>query len=583
MSSRWEDRLGPRTLLAAGIGLVVALLALRGMVPAGAGVYYDDGIYLALAESLAEGGGYAYANLPGDVSGVKYPPLYPALLAGVMKVLPAYPGNLDFLETLNALLMGLAGALSFLAFTAAWPRGDRLTRPRKSRDGGADVVMPQGGRRPVRWGIVLGAFAVAALLGYGSAQSMVLATVLLSEPLFLVLSFGALLLAGDRRVHPAIVGLLAAGAFFTRGIGLAVVVAVLAGELFRRGVRWKRRARRVALLGLGALPPVGAWLLWSGANADTVPAPFVGQYGSYTEWYAAGSGGLFGRVAEIAAAHWLPFRANLEMLWIPDAGRGAATFVLVLLGLATLAGAVRIARRNLALALFPFAYLAIVLAWPYEPDRFFYAIIPTLTLLLAAGVLALTERIREDLPRWGGPGVAVVAGVLLLNSLMYEIEGHANRAWSVFQAAPAAAYAPLNAWLRENTDSDDVVASGLDPHVYWEAGRKAVPNFQFRAAEYGREAAGAANEGTGITIEGGDASREALVADFEEILRVSGARWVAVVRGEGKAGATMAAFAEAHPERSRLAFEEEAAGVTGEVWEVLPPGKIFSRDDPASE
>ncbi|MFW6083917.1 MAG: hypothetical protein ACODAA_01775, partial [Gemmatimonadota bacterium] len=246
MSSRWKDRLGPRTLLAVGIGLVVVLLALRGMVPAGAGVYYDDGIYLALAQSLAEGDGYAYANLPGDVPGVKYPPLYPALLAGAMKLLPAYPDNLGFLETLNALLTGLAGALSFLAFTAAWPRADRGTRPgkdrvpRKGRDGGAEVVMPQGRHRPVRWEIVMAAFAAAALLGYGSAQSMVLATALLSEPLFLALSFGALLLAGNRRVHPTILGLLAAAAFLTRGIGLAVIVAVAAGELFRRGVRRKR-------------------------------------------------------------------------------------------------------------------------------------------------------------------------------------------------------------------------------------------------------------------------------------------------------------------------------------------------------
>lgn len=562
MSSRREDRLGPRTLLAVGIGLVVTLLALRGMIPAGAGVYYDDGIYLALAQSLAEGGGYGYANLPGDVAGVKYPPLYPALLAGAMKLLPAYPDSLGSFKTLNALLMGLAGALSFLAFADAWLRGNRGPAAGRGGAGGADVVMPTGGRRPVRWGIVLGAFAVAALLGYGSVQSMALATALLSEPLFLALSFGALLLAGDRRAHPAIVGLLAAAAFLTRGIGLAVIVAVAAGELFRRGVRRKRRLRRLALLAAGALPPAAAWVLWSGANAATVPGPFVGQYGSYTEWYAAGPGDLLGRMADIATAHWLPFRANIEMLWIPDAGRGAATFALVLLAGATLAGAVRIARRNLALGLFPFAYLAIVLAWPYEPDRFFYAIIPTLTLLLAAGILALTERIREDLPRWGAPGVLVVAGVLLLNSLTYEIEGHARRAWSVFQSAPAVAYAPVNAWIRENTDPEAVVASGLDPHVYWETGRKAVPNFQFLAAEYGRE-------GHAVTS-------DRLVADFEEILRLSEPRWVAVIRGEGKAGATMAAFAEAHPDRSRLAFEQEAAGVTGEVWEVLPPGGSFS-------
>jgi len=553
---------GARILVAVGVGLVVTLLALRGMVPAGAGVYYDDGVYLALAHSLAGGEGYVYANLPGAVPGVKYPPLYPALLAAALEVLPAYPDNLGALKALNALLTGLAAALSLLVFAAGW------TAPHAGGTGDAgasgfarpDVVLPDADRRrSISGSVALGVLAVATLLAYGSAQTMVLATALLSEPLFLVAAFATLGLAGRRNTHPALLGVLAAAAFLVRGIGVAVVGALIAAELLRRGTRPKRRGKRLAWFAAGVLPPVGAWIAWSAARSDAVPEPLAGPYGAYASWYAAGDASLLARLREVAAAHWTPFLSNLEMLWIPDAAETTANFVLAVLAVVTLVGAVRIARRNLALALFPFVYLLVVVAWPYEPDRFFYAILPALTLLLAAGGLALTERIREDMPRWGAPAAAVVGGVLLFNSVAYEVDVHAQRAWTIFQAAPATAYAPLNDWIRENTAPDAVVASGLDPHVYWETGRTAVPNFQFLAADYGRY----------------DVSAETLARDFERIRAASGARWVAVIRGHGKAGDTMAAFAETHPERSRLAYEAEAAGVTGEVWEVLPPGEAF--------
>lgn len=550
---RDPDARGPeaRGVIALVLATVVAVLALRGMTPAGAGVFYDDGVYLALAKSLAEGGTYTYANLPGDIAGVKYPPLYPALLAGAWKLSPAYPGNLGLLKGLNAVLLGLAAALAFLAFTAAWrgPRGGAAVDR-----AGPGVVIPGAGSRPrIEPGVALGVFALACLLGFGSAQSMVLATALLSEPLFLVTGLGALLLAGRRNVHPVIVGFVAALCFLARGIGISVVAAVFAAELLRQGVPLRRRFARLGLAALGGVPWMAAWVVWSRARAGEVPDALAGQYGGYVEWFGAGAGSQLGRLREVATSHWHPFLTNLEMLWIPDAAAVTANFVLAALGLVSLVGLVRIGRRNPALALFPILYLLVVFAWPYEPDRFFYAIIPVLTLVLAAGGLVVTDRIREDLPRWGGPAVAVVAGLLLLNSAVYEVQAHAVQAWTVFQRAPAAAYDPLNRWISENTSRDDVVASGLDPLVYWSTGRLAVPSFQFLATDYGRY----------------DASTETLAGELGQILAATKARWIVVIRGEGKAGATMAAFAELRPDRARLAHEAEAAGVTGEVWEVV--------------
>jgi hypothetical protein len=164
------------------------------------------------------------------------------------------------------------------------------------------------------------------------------------------------------------------------------------------------------------------------------------------------------------------------------------------------------------------------------------------------------------------PIVAVVAGLLLFNSVSYQVRSHRARVWTRFQMAPAATYRPLLEWIRENTATDAVVASGLDPLVYWETGRKAVPNFQFLAADF----------------IGSEESEQVLADQFEELRALSGARWVAVIQGEGKAGRTMEAFVAQHPRRVRTAFESNTAAYTGVVYEVLPPGEEFPPTTPPS-
>src|SRR5262249_27500745 len=47
------------------------------------GEYHDDAIYVTTAKALAEGEGYRQTFLPGAPPQTKYPPLYPALLAGL--------------------------------------------------------------------------------------------------------------------------------------------------------------------------------------------------------------------------------------------------------------------------------------------------------------------------------------------------------------------------------------------------------------------------------------------------------------------------------------------------------------------
>jgi hypothetical protein len=525
-----------RGWLAVGLFLAVATLGVRALAPAGAGVYYDDGVYLALGQSLADGKGYTYANLPGQVPGVKYPPMYPALLAAGTKVLPAYPANVRYLKALNTLLMGLAACLTFLAFT----------RP---GDGTGRQI----------------ALAAGALLVFSSAQSMTLATVLLSEPLFLVLAMGTLLIPMRDRHSLILVGLGAAAAFLTRSVGISLIAAVIAAEVLARGQWTSERTKRTGLLAIAALGPAFLWWSWSGLRMGDVPAVFAGNYGSYLSWYAADGGGV-GAILETVFRHWPPLVTALEQLWMPNASEMTANFVLIVVGGLCVTGLVRIGRRRPALALFPVMYLAVVLLWPYEPDRFYYAIIPLLTMFAIEGGYAAAEAIRQDVPRFGMPFVLVVAGLLMFNSVRHQVRSHEARTWSLFQIAPAATYGPLLTWISENTAEDAVIGAGLDPLVYWETGRKAVPSFQFLATDYLRP----------------ETSQERLVSQFEEIRGLSNIRWVVVIRDEGKAGRTMSAFAAAHPERVREAFEAETGPYAGVVYEVLPPGEKFEPVTPPS-
>ena len=68
----------------AGLSAVGGALALNHYL---VGIFYDDGLYAALAWALAHGRGFVYPNLPGAPSAVHYPPLYPVVLAPLFGLL----------------------------------------------------------------------------------------------------------------------------------------------------------------------------------------------------------------------------------------------------------------------------------------------------------------------------------------------------------------------------------------------------------------------------------------------------------------------------------------------------------------
>jgi len=101
-------------VLVAGLGLATGL-AIVDALPVG--VVADDAFYVILARSLATGQGYHALNLPGHPAGTHFPPGYPALLALLSLVAPAFPGNIAVFKAFNAQPISLDISEMYLALT----------------------------------------------------------------------------------------------------------------------------------------------------------------------------------------------------------------------------------------------------------------------------------------------------------------------------------------------------------------------------------------------------------------------------------------------------------------------------------
>src|SRR5687768_445560 len=80
---------------------VICVAAATRMSPSIAGLYHDDGVYIVLAKSLAEGTGYTLMSLPSPQAQAKYPFLYPYVLSLIWRLQPSFPDNIWLLKLLN--------------------------------------------------------------------------------------------------------------------------------------------------------------------------------------------------------------------------------------------------------------------------------------------------------------------------------------------------------------------------------------------------------------------------------------------------------------------------------------------------
>jgi hypothetical protein len=457
----WTDsaqRFMQSTVLAAAIAALVVLpIALTAIDQFPVGVVHDDGMYTILAKSLATGHGYRWINLPGEPRATHFPPGYPAFLALLWRVGPAFPGNIVFFKLVNALLLGIAAAL--LAVFAR--KRLALSSP---------------------------AACLTAILGCASIPVLVLTNLVMSETLFFTLLLACLVYAErclERErttwIEATLLALLGGALMLVRTHGVAFVAAVALVLLLRR--RFRPLAVFVVVSAVAAFP----WHHWQSMHSGVVPVPMRGDYESYGNWFFGGSPAhsiaFLGRTIAATSREIFAMLVVLTTSGMPSRGirlLGVVTALVLLV-----VGLIALRRRAPVTAAFTCGFFAIVLVWPFSPARFVWAVWPLLVAVFVAGVVAVKEWTRPA--AWVNVArAAAAAGVLItiLGYATYNLNGYRGRWWSSIARAAVQAAGPSITWVARNTPPNAVISSNSEVMIYLYTGRISVPATQFRPEDY---------------------------------------------------------------------------------------------------
>ena len=452
-----------------GLVLVGALALLAGVAVIDArpvGVVHDDAMYVILARSLATGQGYRFLNLPGAPAATHFPPGYPALLAAVSWIAPAFPASVVVFKAFNALFLAAAAVL--------------VARFAYARAVGAE------------WALALGVASAVSI------PLLVLGSMVLSEPLFLALLL-ALLPALESFVdrpgaarRALVLGAALAACTLVRSHGIALLPAVVLALAMRR--RWRDAALVAGACAACLLP----WQLWSAAHSGRLPAPLLGNYDSYASWWMRGVRVMGPGMIPATLAKTVP--ETLEMLGVlfsPLRAAVARSATLVALGALALAGVWSVRRQLPVTLLFLAGYALIVLVWPFNPSRFVWGIWPLVLLLLVAGAHAAAIS-PSQLTRPARAALLAAFAWVLVGYGAYEVRGLRGAWWSSIARANSQRIVPAVRWAVANTALDDVLAAEDEGAIYLYTGRRAVPVFSFTTAQYLRDHSAADNAIEGL-------------------------------------------------------------------------------------
>ena len=229
--------------LTAGALAVVGVVAWEAVPP---GIWHDDGAYVLLGQSLAEGEGLRYSQVAGSPPGAKFPPLYPLVLAGLLKVAPSMVTQGSLAAFMNLVFVVVGGGV-FVSYLRSLDFSWRSS------------------------------VATATFL-WLMPDIWRLSLVPLSEPLFLLM---LALWAGSRLEREptgptlAIFLVAFAAAYHVRTMGVVLGAAVPVALLLRRKVRW------AVWTGIGSVLVATPWLVWSTRAAGAIPAPLRDTLGPY--------------------------------------------------------------------------------------------------------------------------------------------------------------------------------------------------------------------------------------------------------------------------------------------------------------
>jgi 4-amino-4-deoxy-L-arabinose transferase-like glycosyltransferase len=429
-----------------GLALVLLALGLSIWEPLPPGIWHDDGVYVLLGRSIAEGDGLRYVGLPGEPLAPKFPPLLPLLLGFLWVLSPSFPENVLLLGGLNLVVTALSAGV-FCAYL------------RKVLE-----VPPS---------VALGLTGFAWI----SAHLWRVAAIPLSEPVFLLSLLFALWAGGrmesKRGIKPVVLFLLAGGlALYARTLGIAVLAAgVLSLALEGR----RKTAFRSAGASLALLLPWMAWGRWATAS---IPEPLLDTLGPYSGWLLAqirhqpwefvgflvsNAGHLVGRLLTLLLPGVSGFPRYLGLVLVP----------VFLLGLWELF------RRSKILALTLLCSFGILLIWPFQDVRLLVPYQPFLILAVAAGFWRIVSLGNLWRPLRVGASVVAMAWVACFLTVSvsrlatgWTLEAYRIRSEALLQAVQA---------VNGKTPSDAVVgAPELWPGIHLYTGRTVVPSARFR-------------------------------------------------------------------------------------------------------
>ncbi|HEX9003108.1 MAG TPA: hypothetical protein VGB07_24585 [Blastocatellia bacterium] len=465
--------------LIAGLFLFCAIYTLR--LDRVAGLFVDDAWYVLLAKSLATGQGYQLMNSPSPGLLPIYPPGFPFLVSLVYRLWPDFPSNVILLKSVSVLAMLGVGWASYKHFKTdrKWPHLLSLIC--------ALVV------------------ALAPGLVFLATSSVMSECVFTCVQLLAMLATESSARAENEKSqlrNAVFGGALAAIAFLTRSIGLAVVGAGFIYLLKER--KWKP----AAVFAIAVLVLVTPWMLYSRTHRPT-DAQRAEQNGMIVQEYSttlwqrkagdtsSGTIGVSGLPDRMWANAMKIASNNVAMIFAPPLYRspkisgeetlekGTETRVLsYLLSLMMMFGFALTVRRRIMLAELVTAFtLLITMLWPWDTFRFLLPLIPFLLYYLLEAIRGIGDFAQQKLetkPSAHPWRALLVAAGLILTLYVYDHTIYIAKRSDLSRAE----YLPWRAifdenqealnWIREKTSESSIVASLNPALVYLYTGRKSV-------------------------------------------------------------------------------------------------------------
>lgn len=437
------------------IVVVVTLLSLRGWGTLQPGIYQDDAFYLVLARSIAFGDSYGLINEPGPPAPAKYPFGFPLVLSPVVRL---FPHQLE-----AATIVSLVATLITIALLYwGWPLLSSTTS---------------------RWW-ALGTVSLFAMSPWVVGQTREV----LSEPTFTALVVLALLLT-EACVHrrgpsyglAAALGVVVMGAFFTRWIGISVVIAVFALIVLARKP-FADRVRSLATIFVAGLAALALVLVFTSVDLrQLTPERHLSELRSPPVRRKSGvrlEPGL-AVIAEYASD-------ELRRVVVPSGGGSRERALGERLGIRNLSTIIGVSvttllafgawqsMRTRALAptvlLFELVYFGALCCWPSVTIRLLFPLLPFLILQLLLAVDAL-NRAAERL--WPGARrlrtwavVAVWGGLLLVSTAKSWVLGDSRRSTGDLGVGTT--------WLAAHSPPEAIVMSQHPQITYLYAERKTM-------------------------------------------------------------------------------------------------------------